>query len=298
MVRRVEVHDDFGGGRQGGIAPSRRSPNLLIFSDPDVGGQHGYHDRWEDGIYHYVGEGQVGDQTMTRGNAAILNHARDGRALRLFWGVRGMVQYAGEFELDAVEPWYFDRARETGSEAQRDVITFRLVPMGDVESLSEDPSGARRFIKPRPAALSQPYREARESVVSTPRDPFEVDPDVVDRALIGHATTQNELARIASLHGYLPLSPSSSDPDFDLAWRTIDGCTVVEVKSLTNANESKQLRLGLGQVLDYAHRLGRDRSSVRPVLAVEHQPLDISWVDICENVGVLIVWPGTFELAM
>jgi hypothetical protein len=33
------------------------------------------------------------------------------------------------------------------------------------------------------------------------------------------------------------------------------------------------------------------------VLAVEHEPQDGSWKALCAAVGVLIVWPGTFEAA-
>jgi AraC-like DNA-binding protein len=46
-----------------------------------------------DGCYHYTGEGQYGDQEMKSGNAAILTHKQEGRALRLFKGVRGEVEY-------------------------------------------------------------------------------------------------------------------------------------------------------------------------------------------------------------
>lgn len=40
------------------------------------------------------------------------------------------------------------------------------------------------------------------------------------------------------------------EPSFDLAWMTTETVFVVEVKSTTAKNEEKQLRLGLGQVLD------------------------------------------------
>ena len=297
-IRRVELHDEFGGGRQGGIAPSRRSPNVLIFSDPGVGEQHGYLDRWVDDEYHYVGEGQIGPQSMDRGNAAILNHVADGRALRLFWGVRGTVEYAGEFELADPNPWFVARAKETGSDRQRDVITFRLVPRGEVEPVPAGRSTGRRNVRPQPPQLSRAYLPADQAHASAPRDPFQVDPDAVDRGLVGHARTQNALAGVAESHGFAPLSPASPDPDFDLAWRTIQGCVVVEVKSLTNANESRQLRLGLGQVLDYAHSLRRTWSHVLPVLAVEREPTEDRWIAICEGAGVRLVWPAIFESVM
>lgn len=55
------------------------------------------------------------------------------------------------------------------------------------------------------------------------------------------------------------------------------------------------MRLGLGQVLEYGWRL-RDRRDrpVRTVLAVESRPDDANWVNICADVGVLLVWPPDF----
>jgi hypothetical protein len=37
-IRRVDLHAAYGGGRQGGIVPSARTPNVLIFRDPASGG--------------------------------------------------------------------------------------------------------------------------------------------------------------------------------------------------------------------------------------------------------------------
>jgi len=66
---------------------------------------------------------------------------------------------------------------------------------------------------------------------------------------------------------------------------------VAEVKSLTRANEERQLRLGLGQVLIYQQRLKRTHSSVRAVLMVEWRPLDPDWQELCNHLGVLLLWP-------
>ena len=44
-ILRKKLHDRFGGGRQGGISPSRKSPNIMIFSDHVVAREHGYADR-------------------------------------------------------------------------------------------------------------------------------------------------------------------------------------------------------------------------------------------------------------
>jgi hypothetical protein len=129
-IRRTELHDLFGGSRQGGISPSAKSPNVFIFSDPESGEQHGYIDSWkDDGCFHYTGEGQRGDQRMAGGNRAVLEAAEDARALRVFRGSGGEVRYEGRFELNAANPWYQADAPETGGGPIRGVIVFRLRPI-------------------------------------------------------------------------------------------------------------------------------------------------------------------------
>lgn len=288
VIKRTELHARYSGGRQGGIAPLTKSKNVLVFSDPASGAKYGYHDRWEDGVFHYTGEGQVGDQTMTHGNKAILNHTDDGRALRVFKGVRGTVRYLGEFELDT-EPWYWSIA-EDRDKARRKVIVFRLRPI-DMTLWARTP---RR----RKAALGDPYVPADESLATAPRDPFSPDPDTIDRGLRGHATTQNKLAAFLAKRGVQPRRPKPAEPDFDLAWTSGSWWYVAEIKSLLGTNEAKQLRLGLGQVLDYQDQLMTRHSQVRAVLAVERRPADDRWLHLCERHEVTLVWPETFETVL
>jgi hypothetical protein len=249
QIRRVELHLRYGGGRQSGISPSRSSPNVLVFSDPGVGAQHGYNDSWSsDGrTFFYAGEGQQGDQQYVRGNRAIGDHRINGKALRVFWGAGGIVQYAGEFVVDEEDPLHLVKARETGSDRLRNVIMFHLHPVGEPEA--PDPQRPQRMIvkERKQPELNSPYRPADEDPKAGPRDPMEVDPHQIERGLAGHARVQNELARLAEALELSPLSPGASDPDFDLAWRD-DSFVVVECKSLTTQNERGQLRLGLGQV--------------------------------------------------
>ena len=60
----------------------------------------------------------------------------------------------------------------------------------------------------------------------------------------------------------------------------------------------KQLRLGLGQVLDYQDRLLTRHSQVRAILAVEHRPTDDRWLQLCERHEVTLVWPDTFATVL
>ncbi|MEV1295421.1 hypothetical protein [Pseudonocardia sp. NPDC049635] len=130
-LRRREVHERYGGRRQGGIGPSSQTPAVLFFTDPSTGRQHGYYDGWgSDGLFHYVGEGQRGDQQLTQGNKAILNHAEDGRSLEGFQAEGTSVTYLGEFFL---VDYYFTDAHETGDvNVMRQVVVFRLRPNTEV----------------------------------------------------------------------------------------------------------------------------------------------------------------------
>ncbi|MFI7609394.1 hypothetical protein ACIBTV_30375 [Micromonospora sp. NPDC049366] len=77
----------------------------------------------------------------------------------------------------------------------------------------------------------------------------------------------------------------------DLAWRNPDGRQfVAEVKSVAGGNEVEQLRLGLGQVLEYRHRLAALGQPVTAVL-VTSQCTDPTWWEICAGSGVQL-WTG------
>lgn len=125
---------------------------------------------------------------------------------------------------------------------------------------------------------------------------FEVDPDLIDRGTTAHKDVQDALAEALSNHGLAPLSPEAGDPQFDIAWLHDGVAFVTEVKSLTDANEEKQLRLGLGQVLSYIHLLDWPHADdVRAVLAVERQPNAEYWTTLCAEHDVILTWPEGYE---
>lgn len=146
-----------------------------------------------------------------------------------------------------------------------------------------------------PSEVFPDYQPANEAPTTQPREPFAVDPNMVDRALGAHAAIQNALAAWVRTKGMTPLRPGGSAADFDLAWDDGVTFTVAEVKSITRGNEAGQLRLGLGQVLHYAMLLGANGRPIRAVLAVERAPTDLRWVDLCAAHGVALVWPGEFD---
>jgi hypothetical protein len=138
--------------------------------------------------------------------------------------------------------------------------------------------------------LGATYREAEVSTLPGERQPFTVDPALVERGLKGHADTQNELARVLRAAGIEPRSRLPEEPNFDLAWEANGTVFVAEVKSITDQNEEGQLRLGLGQVLRNRHRLRQlGHTHVVAVLVPERAPRDPTWNDLCQELGVVLL---------
>jgi hypothetical protein len=155
-----------------------------------------------------------------------------------------------------------------------------------------------RFTAPQTTnpALGTPYRHAEVTEQPGSREPFSVDPALVERGLRGHAGTQNELATVLRNAGIEPRSSQPTEPNFDLAWQHNGIIYVAEVKSITDANEEEQLRLGLGQVLRYRQRLTALRSEgVVAVLVPERDPRDPSWRALCHELGVVLLCRNELE---
>jgi len=95
--RRAELHDTYGGQRQGGISTPAKFPFIFIFTAKS-GEEYGYLDRFQsDRTYWYTGEGQIGNQQMIRGNRAIRDSEQNDETIHLFEYVRtGIVRYVGE----------------------------------------------------------------------------------------------------------------------------------------------------------------------------------------------------------
>jgi len=129
--------------------------------------------------------------------------------------------------------------------------------------------------------------------------PWSRDPNVLDRSLKAHADTQNGLRDFLASREIPAWSPTPNDPDYDLAWRWRGETYVCEVKSLPAAGtDDRQLRLGIGQVLDYQALMARRHDRVRAVLATERAPSDPRWALLCEAHGIVLVWPATFSVLL
>lgn len=159
--------------------------------------------------------------------------------------------------------------------------------LGDAEALRLAPT---RF----PFNLGQPYKNAGILPRSLSRDPFEVDPERIDRGNQSHASTVDALADFLRRKGVEPLAPESGMTMFDLAWQVNGVVFVAEVKSTTPVNEEKQLRLGIGQVLRYRQQLEARGFEVVAVLVPEVKPTSPGWEELCSSLGIRLVWPTEF----
>jgi hypothetical protein len=151
----------------------------------------------------------------------------------------------------------------------------------------------------RPATPTPGDRSAGGAVPTARRD-HEADqphhPDAAGRGWRAHHQLQNQLVELVRAAGWSPRDPAPIDPEFDLAWETSQGIGVVEVKSCTKENEVRQLRMGIGQVLDYDDSLRARGRAVLPVLYLERGPSDTRWVALAERHHVRLVWPGTEDV--
>ena len=205
-----------------------------------------------------------------------------------------------ELELLYGEPLYFPfqlRSDEIRA-AQGYLVKFPRAlltcwPLALREITVRETDGSSVEIKSsREHTIGADYRRANELVSTAARDPFAVDPNLVDRGTRGHAMAQNYLAEWVRASGATPLSPSGA-PLYDLAWESDGRIFVAEVKSLTDTNEERQLRLGLGQVLRYRQMLASTFGAERVVgvLMIERMPRDGGWIDLCRSLDVQLVWP-------
>jgi len=128
--RGPDIHDRFGGQRQGGISTPTQHDVIFLFTG-ESGLAHSYHDGWEDGVYVYTGEGQHGDMIFVRGNKAIRDHAQDGKELLLFEKEpkKGRYIFRGVFACASWE----HRSGIDSDGTQRQTIAFYLVPQTAIE---------------------------------------------------------------------------------------------------------------------------------------------------------------------
>lgn len=277
-IKRTDLHAQYGGSGQGGISPSLKSLNVLIFTDPKTGEQHGYFDGWQaDGLFHYTGEGQRGDQQMVRGNRAILEHRMTGRALHVFEGSKDVVRYMGEFSLDEQEPCYETDAPETGDGPVRKVIVFRLRPHTVTPSVKQSPL-ASVMAGPTVADVRIEQQHTEKAWMNPKAEPIEAERREAKLVLDFEAYL---LARGRAVSRKRVLPPGERKPMYtDLYDDTTKA--LVEAKGTTSR---EAMRMALGQLADYGRFVP---ATHRAVLLPERPRADLEALAVSQ--GAAVIW--------
>jgi hypothetical protein len=290
-VKRKDLHDQFGGNRQSGIAYPKEAGNILIYSSP-AGEEFGYSDGWQnDGMFHYTGEGQVGDQTMTNGNLALLRHRPLGHAVRVFSGSRGEVSYVGRFVLPEADPVYEADAPDKNGDIRMTYV-FRMQPLGDaVRALL--PEASEPWIPPDapPLVEAVPIEKANtfvtaESEAQAPRSAERVEARLVQefvKAAGSLGLTEATRLRIKP--------PGQTVSLFSDVWFEANGL-LVEAKGTVSR---EAIRMAVGQLLDYA-RFAPSGTSLA-ILVPERPREDLC--DLAASLSIGIIFPsskGQFQM--
>jgi hypothetical protein len=145
------------------------------------------------------------------------------------------------------------------------------------------------LIKSKDVQFGVAYRRAgdRESAAVDDHT-HPVDIAALEKATRRHMQLQDLLAETLLRRGIEPRSPGSWEPQFDLVFEHAGVAYIVEAKT-GNPVVFQQVRIGVGQVLEYCHRArGTTAADVRPVLILEAEPPD-PWRDLSENLGIAIL---------
>jgi hypothetical protein len=148
--------------------------------------------------------------------------------------------------------------------------------------------------EPTPAGV--PYRKA--DMTTSAKGNLTVDLDKLDQATKAHQRLCNHLAEAVKDAGLEPLSPFSDGPAFDLAWIRDDILWLVEAKSISTKSERQQIRLGLGQVLDYQTSFRSFGFEVQAIVAISEAPSIEHFSIMCQQSDVILCWPGCFHSAL
>jgi hypothetical protein len=108
----------------------------MLWWHPEHGEAFGYRDGWADGAFYFSGMGQKDSQQFggrTPENGRVRDHVRNGERLRLLrYLQKNLVRYSCELRLDPVTPYAMLDAPDLYGGGTRQIIQFRLLPVGPV----------------------------------------------------------------------------------------------------------------------------------------------------------------------
>lgn len=289
----------YGGSLMNGIV-NTESPNIFVYSDSSASKRTGYsYDGWEDDseeVIFYTGEGQVGDQKITRGNKAIFEHAQSGKTLRFFETLPtkqsgGKLQrYIGEFMLDPMAPYRWEQAEDSKGDL-RQVVVFRLLRLSASSSELIGDTNFEHFTQgsgnsatpektivdvafPEAIGLEAYYTNEFEVAATAPRTGVRQESAVVESFNEKLTNLGHELKRykIPLEEGGAPLLTDTFDVTESVLW---------EAKAYAGRGE---VRLAIGQIFDYQRYLKRVVREFSTGIVLPERPVH-SVIDLALDAG-------------
>jgi hypothetical protein len=275
-IRRTQLHERYGGRRQGGISPSRVTPNVFLITAPH-GTDYGYiyDGQSTDGYFHYTGEGQVGDQQMTQGNRAIRDHQSEGRELHLFEAHGTELEYLGEYGF---HDSYDADAREVNNGPLRKVIVFRLEK---VQGSDDVPSRSRldRFGEEQAKEIPVEQFITEQMVIDGASEPYEAERREQRLVQLLAARLERDGHDVCRLQ-FLP--DGEAAPLFSDLYDTTTN-TLYEAKGTVTRSA---FRMAIGQLADYARMV--DPPPARSILVPERPRPDL--IALASSQNIKVVW--------
>lgn len=221
------------------MEPAPEANSVFLFTQPSIGSAFGYNydGMQSDGIYHYTGDGQEGDQSKFRGgNKALLDTVTNGRAVRLFKSAGRLTTYVGEFAL--ADPPFFRADAPDKYGEMRSVLVFRLQPVGSVATAPQAVAGSAD-----PIEMPLEGMTAEEFATSHPEEP--------SIAVRREAALVLRYAAWLDSRGEPTVRQKIPLPGGGFLYTDIFNTITLELIEAKASGSRTHVRAGLGQLLDY-----------------------------------------------
>ena len=272
-----------------GLVPSLQGHLVMLTGKTRIGGEH-------------VERGRLTPRLEARGAEVLQDGTRNRRVTLLVLGDLVPERVTDPINVRSKKVVFVDNERERGNHicmvddgGISDLLQGQPTVCLESRNFAIDVIELRRATAP---SLFGPKLRLRATPLHEPTG-LDLDMGHLDRASAVHERLINALRSFLAPIELKP--PGFRAPPFDAGWadpNDSERVFIAEVKSLTGANEEQQIRLGIGQVLDYCHTLRAMQfeavSGVTPVLVLEREPKDPRWLGLANSLSMILTYPPDF----
>jgi hypothetical protein len=278
--KRNELHEIVSGSFRQGMTSCLNDNAFLLFHDKQSGVEFGY-DKWEglqvDGSFAYTGQGIKGNQKLIRGNSALIKAHESGKPIHLIESNKGICEYLGEYALG--DPYFEIKNALDISNNEREVFVFKLIPVSKlnfrINSISKNLVLTGKKSEWNAPNDSEIFSKGK---VALDRNILRIEHGLQKRfgefLLTKGQTVQKYQFKFENTKGQL-------EPDF---W--VNSMKLVVEAKASSARE--YVRIGIGQVLDYANLSKINGTNFKPGLLLPNKPSH----DLCKliyTLGILLI---------